>query len=114
MDERRRSERIPTSVPAHLHLARGRDVDVTISNVGELGALVTIHDLEVEVREGERALLEHPPFVDGIPGPGRVRTPAAVVRVDLDLAPQLAAEPAGIVRHVALYFDGGPKPAGVA
>jgi|GEM_PF-3354086 len=114
MDNRRRSERLPTSIPARLQLARGRETDVTISNVGELGALVTLHDLEVEVREGERALLEHPPLVDGHPGKGRVRTAAAVVRVDLELDAQSAGPQAGIVRHVALYFDGGPNPDGVA
>lgn len=114
MDERRRSERVPTSIPARLLLAKGRAADVTISNVGELGALVTLHDLEVEVREGERALLVHPPLLDGRPSAsaargatkGAVRTAAAVVRVDLDLE-------GDVVRHVALYFDGGPLPLGV-
>lgn len=113
MDERRRSSRIPTSIPARLHLAGHRDVDVTISNVGELGALVTLNDLEVEVREGERALLEHPPLTDGTPGKGLVRTTAAVVRVDLDLTGSTAGRALDdVVRHVALYFDGGPAPRG--
>jgi hypothetical protein len=113
MDNRRRSERTPTSIPARLHLAHGRDADVTISNVGELGALVTLYDLEVEVREGERALLEHPPLLDGHAGKGVVRTPAAVVRVDLDLTTDASGPASGVVRHVALYFDGGPKPVNV-
>jgi hypothetical protein len=103
-DERRRAQRIPTKVPAQLRLSAGRVVDVVISNVGETGALVSLRDLEVEVHEGERALLEHPLIVNGVATSKPMRTAAAVVRVDLDL------EPGAIVRHVALHFDGGPAP----
>jgi hypothetical protein len=76
--------------------------------VGELGALLSLADLEVEVHEGERALLEHPRIVDGQPRKQVVRTPGAVVRVELEM------EKAGVLRHVALYFDGGPSPEGSA
>ena len=104
MEDRRRATRVPTSIPARLHLSGGRRADVTISNVGELGVLLTLADLEVQVSEGERALLEHPAIVDGVAKGGQKQTAAAIVRVDLDL------QGAGVVRHVALYFDGGPKP----
>ena len=108
MDERRRAERVAVEVPARLWLGEGRCVDVVIRNVGVLGALLTMTDLEESVHEGERALLEHPRIVDGKAQKAVVRTPAAVVRVELDV------ERAGVVRQVALYFDGGPRPVGVA
>ena len=109
MDERRRSERILCAIPARLLLAGGREAVATIRNIGELGALLSTQDLEVEIHEGERALLEHPKVVDGkAAGTKKVRTTGAVVRVELDL------DPAAILRHVAIYFDGGPKPVGVA
>ena len=109
-DERRRTERIAVQIPARLLLGGGREVVVTIRNVGELGVLVSATDLEMEIHEGERALLEHPRLTDGHPGKGKekVRTPAAVVRVELDF------DPGAITREVALFFDGGPKPVGVA
>jgi hypothetical protein len=104
MDERRRSARRDVSIPAVLHLSGGRGVPVAIRNVGELGVLVEIGELEVAVAEGERALLEHLRIVDEEAVGPLVKTPAAVVRVDLDV------EEKAIVRHVALYFDGGPSP----
>lgn len=106
MEDRRRATRIPTEIPAKLYLAGGKHADVTISNVGELGVLLSLSDLEVTVHEGDRAMLEHPTIVDGVPQGGKhKKTPAAIVRVDLDL------ESGAVVRHVALFFDGGPKPA---
>ncbi len=108
MEERRRAERIPVQIPARLFLAGGREVVCTIRNVGELGVLLSIADLETDVKEGERALLEHPRLVDGHPKRQTVRTSGAVVRVELDM------EKTGVLRHVALYFDGGPSPDGVA
>ena len=114
-DERRRTERVAVQIPARLLLAGGREAAVTIRNVGELGVLVSVRDLEFEIHEGERALLEHPVLVDahprlasGAPAGTRVRTPAAVVRVELDF------DPGEITREVALFFDGGPKPVGAA
>jgi hypothetical protein len=106
-DERRRTERIAVEIPARLLLAGGREAAVTIRNVGELGVLVSVTDLEIGIHEGERALLEHPRLVDGHPDKALVRTPAAVVRVELDF------DPGAITREVALYFDGGPRPSGV-
>ena len=107
MEDRRRATRIATEIPARLYLSGGRHSDVVIDNVGELGVLVRSTDLEVAVAEGERALLEHPMLVDGVAQERSVRSPAAVVRVDLDL------ETGAVVRHIALYFDGGPEPAGI-
>jgi hypothetical protein len=109
MDERRRSERVLCAIPARLLLAGGREAAATIRNIGELGALLSTPDLEVEIHEGERALLEHPKVVDGkASGTKKVRTAGAVVRVELDLDPE------AVLRHVAVYFDGGPKPVGTA
>jgi hypothetical protein len=107
VEDRRRAARTPTQIPARLLLDGGRHADVVISNVGELGVLLTLSDLEVQLREGERAVLEHPVIVDGKAVAGRgatVRSSASVVRVDLDL------DSGSVVRHVALYFDGGPAP----
>ena len=110
-DDRRRTERVAVQIPARLLLAGGREASVTIRNVGELGMLVSMTDLELEIHEGERALLEHPRLTDAKPtkGPdkGKVRTPASVVRVELDF------DPGAITREVALFFDGGPRPAGI-
>jgi hypothetical protein len=104
MDERRRAERLPVSIPARLLLSGGRETSCVIRNVGELGVLIAVTDLETEIHEGERALLEHPRIVDGNARKQVVRTPGAVVRVELDM------EKAAVVRQVALYFDGGPSP----
>lgn len=108
-DERRRTERIAVQIPARLLLAGGREATVTIRNVGELGMLVSMTDLELEIHEGERALLEHPRLTDAKPdkGTAKVRTPASVVRVELDF------DPGAITREVALFFDGGPRPVGI-
>jgi hypothetical protein len=104
---RRRAERHPSDLPGRLRLAGQRQVAVRIRNIGLLGALCEIHDLEEPVLEGERALLTHPELIDDQPGPAdgaRVDTPGAIVRVDLELMPE------GIVRHVAIHFDGGKGP----
>lgn len=106
-DERRRTERVAVQVPARLRLGGGREAAVTIRNVGELGMLVSSTDLELEIHEGERALLEHPRLVDGKPTGAHVSTAAAVVRVELEF------DPGAITREIALFFDGGPKPAGL-
>ncbi len=76
-----------------------------VRNIGELGALLAVPDLEVDILEGERAALEHPRMVDAKPQKEIVRTPGAIVRVELEM------EVGGILRQVALYFDGGPLPA---
>ena len=101
-DERRRTERVAVQIPARLLLAGGREAAVTIRNIGELGMLVSMTDLELEIHEGERALIEHPRLTDAKPakGPekGKVRTPASVVRVELAKAlatPRRTASPAG-------------------
>ncbi len=88
-------------------LAGGRQVEVRIRNIGLLGALCEIDDLEEPVLEGERASLSHPELVGEQPGPAdgpMVRTAGQVVRVELELAPE------GILRHVAIQFDGGGMP----
>ena len=77
---------------------------VTIADLGELGALLSIHELEDPVQEGERALLDHPVLHEGHPTGRRGLTGGRVVRVELDF------EPEGIVRRVALFFDGGGGP----
>ena len=92
-------------VPGELVLSGGRRISVRIVNLGQLGALVSIADLEVAILEGERAALTHPRLdevgnaVDEI-----LETAGAVVRVDLDFAE------AGVSRHMAMYFDGGASP----
>ena len=103
--ERRRAERHPVDLPGTLFLAEGRRVPVRIADLGELGALLTLADLEDPVLEGERALLEHPHVDDG-GARGTKRTSGRVVRVELDF------EPGGVVRRIALFFDGGGAPAG--
>lgn len=108
MTERRRAPRYDVTAAGRIHLAGGRSADVVLRNVGELGALISLDDLEVTIAAGERAVLEHPAFVDGRATRKRVRTPAAVVRVDLDL------DGDSVSRHVALHFDGGPRPEGVS
>ena len=107
-DERRRAERVPVDIPARLLLAGGRQAEARIRNLGELGVLLSISDLEFEIHEGERALLEHPRILDATARGPKVMTPGAIVRVELDM------EPGSIVRQIALYFDGGPKPVGCA
>ncbi len=75
-----------------------------IRNIGELGALLSVPDLEVDILEGERGLLEHPRMLDAQPQKEVVRTSGSIVRVELEM------EVGGILRQVALYFDGGPAP----
>jgi len=101
---RRRAERHPVDASGVLILAEGRQVPVTIADLGELGALLTMTELEDAVLEGERAFLEHPVLREGHATSGTLRTPGRVVRVELDF------EPEGIVRRVALFFDGGGGP----
>lgn len=105
--ERRQSDRHPVDLPGELHLSDGRCVPVRIKNVGELGALVQIRDLEEAVLEGERAVLVHPVAVEGDVRPDEiVRTACAVVRVELDFQER------GITRELAVFFDGGIPPEG--
>lgn len=84
---------------------------VRIRNMGAMGALVQITDLEEAVLEGERAVLDHPVFEgnatpETLAAAERVRTPCAVVRVELDF------EVEGVKRELAVYFDGGARPEG--
>jgi hypothetical protein len=104
--ERRRAERHAVNAPGTLFLAEGRQVRVQIADLGELGALLSVADLEDPVLEGERALLEHPEVGDGPPRGRTRRTPGRVVRVELDF------EPEGVVRRIAVFFDGGGAPPG--
>lgn len=102
--ERRRAERHAVDISGLLILAEGRKVPVNIADLGEMGALLTMTELEDAVLEGERAFLEHPVLHDGHATARKARTPGRVVRVELDF------EPEGIVRRVALFFDGGGGP----
>lgn len=104
--ERRRAERHAIDAHGTLTLEGGRKVAVTIADLGELGALLTVDELEDAVIEGERALLDHPVLESGRPGRRRAQTAGRVVRVELDF------EPSGVVRRVALFFDGGAAPQG--
>lgn len=106
--ERRRAERHAVDAPGTLFLSEGRRVEVRIADLGELGALLSMADLEDPVVEGERALLEHPETQGGRGGEPNKRTSGRVVRVELDF------EPEGVVRRIALFFDGGGPPAGAA
>jgi hypothetical protein len=104
--ERRRAERHAVDTPGTLFLSEGRQVAVRIADLGELGALLSVADLEDAVLEGERALLEHPAVSEGHANRQTKRTPGRVVRVELDFAPE------GVVRRIALFFDGGGPPPG--
>lgn len=106
--ERRRAERHPVNAPGTLFLADGRRVGVEIADLGELGALLSMTDLEEPVVEGERALLEHPLLADGRLSRRLTRTAGRVVRVELDF------EVEGIRRRIAVFFDGGGAPQGAA
>ncbi|MFM8979946.1 MAG: hypothetical protein ACKOSS_05740 [Planctomycetia bacterium] len=106
--ERRRAERHAIDAQGTLTLEGGRQVAVTIADLGELGALLTVLELEDAVIEGERALLDHPVLEAGRLSRRRAQTAGRVVRVELDF------EPAGVVRRVALFFDGGAAPQGAA
>lgn len=92
-----------------LFLSEGRVLPVHIRDLGELGALVQTGDLEEAVLEGERALLEHPALTDVGREPSQrqeelCRSAGAVVRVELDFLET------GILRQLAIYFDGGDAP----
>ena len=102
--DRRRTERHAINAPGTLSLAGGRSVPVTIADLGELGALLSMHELEDAVLEGERGLLDHPVLSEGRVTGRRALTGGRVVRVELDF------EPEGIVRRIALFFDGGGGP----
>jgi hypothetical protein len=102
--ERRRAERHAVDSAGTLILAEGRQVPVTIADLGEMGALLTMTELEDALLEGERAFLEHPVLREGRATTRKMRTPGRIVRVELDF------EPEGIVRRVAVFFDGGGGP----
>lgn len=102
--ERRRAERHAVDASGALFLSGGRRVGVHIADIGELGALLSVTDLEDPVLEGERALLEHPDLASGQAGPHFRQTAGRVVRVELDF------EARGVVRRIALFFDGGGPP----
>lgn len=102
--ERRRAERQPVDLAGALLLSGGRRVPVRIRNIGRLGALLQITDLEEAVLEGERAVLLHPVMDAADPPAEEVHTPCAIVRVELDF------EVEGVKRELAVYFDGGPPP----
>jgi hypothetical protein len=104
--ERRKAERHAVDYQGRLFLSEGRRIPVRILNLGELGALVSMTDLEEAVMEAERAVLEHPVLDDDVATGQTARTPCSVVRVELEFAA------GGVSRHLALYFDGGGKPAG--
>lgn len=104
MDERRRAERHAVDAPGRLFLSEGRVVPVHIRDLGELGALVQLADLEEAVLEGERTVLEHPrPGAAGV-----TRRAGSVVRVELEFREM------GILRQLAVFFDAGPPPEGYA
>ena len=105
--ERRRAERHPVDIPGELFLSDARRVPVRIKNLGRLGALVRITDLEEPVLEGERAVLDHPVVDEQEHATeDRARTACAVVRVELDF------EVDGIRRELAVFFDDGAMPEG--
>ena len=104
LDDRRRFERIPLHVPGRLHLGAGVCVEVVVQNVGENGVLLSTLDLEHTVERQDRVVVELP----DVPMPNaRIRV-GGVVRVDLEMTDE------GIARQVAICFDGGPRPVGVA
>jgi hypothetical protein len=107
--DRRRAERLPVDIPAWLYLSDGRHVSVRIKNLGEMGALVQIPHLEIQVVEGDRVVLEHPHLTPaGGSDKSHHLTPCAVVRVEVDLD----FEGDGVRRELAIFFDGGPPPEG--
>lgn len=104
--DRRRAQRHVVNVPGELCLSEGRRISVRIVNLGVLGALIQVTDLEEAILEGERAVLEHPVLDDGLPTGELQRTVGAVVRVELDYGQE------GVTRHLAVFFDGGAPPDG--
>jgi hypothetical protein len=103
-DDRRRSRRHEVRIPARLVLDDGVETEVVIRNIGDLGALVSVSDLEVPVHEGDRAILEHPEMRGSRPGKRTVRRTGAIVRVDMELAAR------AVLRQLAIFFDDGPSP----
>jgi hypothetical protein len=103
-DERRRARRHEVEIPARLLLDDGVETDVVIRNIGDLGALVSVSDLEVPVHEGDRAVLEHPEMKGNKPSRRKVRRSGAVVRVDMELVAR------AVLRQLAIFFDDGPSP----
>jgi hypothetical protein len=103
-DERRRARRHDVEIPARLVLDDGVETDVVIRNIGDLGALVSVSDLEVPVHEGDRAILEHPQMQGAKPGRRMIRRTGAIVRVDMELASR------AVLRQLAIFFDDGPAP----
>lgn len=102
--ERRRAERHAVDLAGELFLSDARAIPVRIVNLGTLGALLQIVDLESAVLEGERVVLAHP--VLGEPEAAPARSAGSVVRVDLEFSSS------GVSRHLAIYFDGGAPPEG--
>jgi hypothetical protein len=103
-DDRRRAKRHAVELPGRMLLDDGVQAEVVVRNIGELGALVSLADLEVTVREGDRVTLEHPEVVDGKVGKKTVRRSGAIVRVDMELVSR------AVVRQLAIFFDDGPSP----
>ena len=106
-DDRRRAERLGVDVPGRLFLGQTREIRVRVRNIGTLGALLQIADLEEPVFEGERAVLEHPRFAEGQVKDIATCSTCRIVRVELEF------EEAGVARQLAVYFDGGPIPDGL-
>jgi hypothetical protein len=106
-DDRRRAERHGVDVPGRLFLGQTRQIKVRVRNIGTLGALLQIADLEEPVFEGERAVLEHPRFASGRVEQRATCSVCRIVRVELEF------EEAGVARQLAVYFDGGAAPEGV-
>ena len=106
-DDRRRAERHGVDMPGRLFLGQTREITVRVRNIGTLGALLQIADLEEPVFEGERAVLEHPRFTEGRVVQQSACSTCRIVRVELEF------EEAGVARQLAVYFDGGPVPDGV-
>jgi hypothetical protein len=104
--ERRKADRHTVDMPGELFLSRGRCIPVRIVNLGALGALIQVSDLEVAVLEGERVVLGHPAVGDESAPDETTRSAGSVVRVDLEFAET------GVSRHVAVFFDGGAPPEG--
>lgn len=90
-----------------MFLSDGRSMPVKIKNLGRLGVLVEITDLEEAMMEGDRCVVEHP-LLDEAGGAQseRRRTVGTIVRVELEFHPE------GIRRQMAVYFDGGAAPRG--
>ena len=101
--ERRRADRHPVNYAGTLYLVGGVAVAVRIKNLGQMGALVQVSDLEHTVTEGDRVVLDHPLLGDAA---ARRKTPGSVVRVELDFEGEV------VNRELAVYFDGGPAPEG--